>query len=57
MRRKSQGRLQVYEAATNAMVLTDVQINTDNSIVITINQTDAAVTSLAAGSYRAVAIG
>lgn len=39
------------------MVLTDVQINTDNSIVITINQTDAAVTSLAAGSYRAVAIG
>lgn len=49
--------VQVYEAATNAMVLTDVQINTDNSITITINQTDAAVTSLAAGSYRAVAIG
>lgn len=49
--------VQVYEAATNAMVLTDVQINADNSIVITINQTDAAVTSLAAGTYRAVAIG
>ena len=49
--------VQVYETATNAMVLTDVVIGTDNSITITINQTDASVTSLSAGAYRAVAIG
>ena len=49
--------VQVYETATNAMVLTDVQIGADNSITITINQTDASVTSLSAGAYRAVAIG
>lgn len=49
--------VQVYEAATNAMVLTDVQIGADNSITIIINQTDASVTSLSAGAYRAVAIG
>ena len=49
--------VQVYETATNAMVLTDVVIGTDNSITITINQTDASVTSLNAGAYRAVAIG
>lgn len=49
--------VQVYETATNAMVLTDVQIGADNSITITINQTDASVTSLNAGAYRAVAIG
>lgn len=49
--------VQVYETATNAMVLTDVVIGTDNSITITINQTDTSVTSLNAGAYRAVAIG
>lgn len=49
--------VQVYETATNAMVLTDVQIGADNSITIIINQTDASVTSLSAGAYRAVAIG
>ena len=49
--------VQVYEVATNAMVLTDVQIGTDNSITIIINQTDDSVTSLSAGAYRAVAIG
>lgn len=49
--------VQVYEVATNAMVLADVQVNSDNSISIIINQTDTAVTSLTAGTYRAVAIG
>ena len=49
--------VQVYETATNAMVLTDVQIGADNSITIIINQTDASVTSLSAGAYRVVAIG
>ena len=49
--------VQVYETATNAMVLTDVQIGADNSITIIINQTDESVTSLSAGAYRAVAIG
>ena len=49
--------VQVYEMATNAMVLTDVQIGADNSITIIINQTDESVTSLSAGTYRAVAIG
>ena len=49
--------VQVYEVATNAMVLADVQVNSDNSISIIINQTDTAVTSLTAGKYRAVAIG
>ena len=49
--------VQVYDATTNAMVLTEVQIGTDNSITIIINQTDESVTSLSAGAYRAVAIG
>lgn len=49
--------VQVYEATTNALVLTEVQIGTDNSITIIINQTDESVTSLSAGAYRAVAIG
>ena len=48
--------VQVYETATNAMVLADVVVNTDNSIVITINDTAGAGT-LTAGTYRAVAIG
>lgn len=48
--------VQVYEAATNAMVLADVVVNANNSIVITINDT-AAAGSLTAGTYRAVAIG
>lgn len=48
--------VQVYETATNAMVLADVVVNTDNSIVITINDT-AGTGTLTAGTYRAVAIG
>ena len=48
--------VQVYETATNAMVLADVVVNANNSIVITINDT-AAAGSLTAGTYRAVAIG
>ena len=48
--------VQVYEAATNAMVLADVVTNASGSIVITINDTENAG-SLTAGTYRAVAIG
>lgn len=48
--------VQVYETATNTMVLADVTVNANNSIVITINDT-AATGSLTAGTYRAVAIG
>ena len=48
--------VQVYETATNAMVLADVVVNTDNSIVITINDT-AGTGTLTAGTYRAVTIG
>lgn len=48
--------VQVYETATNAMVIADVVVNTDNSIVITINDT-AGTGTLTAGTYRAVAIG
>lgn len=49
--------VQIYEAGTNEMVMADVTVNADNSIVIKINQTDSSVTSLAAGTYKAVAIG
>lgn len=48
--------VQVYETATNAMVIADIAVGTDNSIVITINDTANAGT-LAAATYRAVAIG
>lgn len=48
--------VQVYEAATNAMVLADVVTNASGSIVITINDT-AGTGTLTAGTYRAVAIG
>lgn len=49
--------VQIYEVSTNEMVMADVTVNADNSIVIKINQTDSSVTSLAAGTYKAVAIG
>lgn len=48
--------VQVYETATNAMVIADIAVGTDNSIVVTINDTANAGT-LAAATYRAVAIG
>lgn len=44
--------VQIYEAGTNEMVMADVTVNADNSIVIKINQTDSSVTSLAAGTYK-----
>lgn len=48
--------VQVYETATNAMVLADITVNENNGIAITINDTAGAGT-LTAGTYRAVAIG
>ena len=49
--------VQVYEAATNDMVIADVSLNEDNSITVVINQTDSTATTLAAGTYKVVAIG
>lgn len=48
--------VQVYEATSNAMVMADITVKADNSIVITINDVNAAG-SLASGAYKAVAIG
>lgn len=49
--------VQVYEAATNNMVIADVSLNEDNSITVVINQTDSTATTLAADTYKVVAIG
>ena len=48
--------VQVYEAATGSMVLTDVSIATNGNVTIGINDTESAGT-LAAGTYRVVIIG
>lgn len=49
--------VQVYEVATNNMVIADVSLNEDNSITVVINQTDSTTTTLAADTYKVVAIG
>ena len=48
--------VQLYEVSSGAMIIADVVVNqTDYSITITITAGNAA--SLAAGTYRVVAIG
>lgn len=49
--------VQVYEVATNAQVIADIIVAADNSITVTINQNDATSVTLAAGTYKLVAIG
>lgn len=49
--------VQVYEVATNAQVIADITVASDSSITVIINQNDATSATLAAGTYKLVAIG
>lgn len=49
--------VQVYEVATNALVIADITVGTDSSITVVINQNDATSATLSAGTYKIVAIG
>lgn len=48
--------VQLYEVATNALVMADISVQSDNSIVIVMNDT-AGAQQLTAGSYKMIAIG